>query len=100
MNGGYGGVVNIGGTSYLAHGGFGGGGVSFPTATYVVTAGGGGYSGGSGGLLGSYNNVFSVLPTTAHQGGGGGSFCGTRACDFGYNMPNSDGYATLTLMAS
>lgn len=74
LAGGYGGLN----AQWAAWGGFGGGGMS----VYGLNCGGGGYSGGE------------------TYGGGGGSFCGTGSCDFGYNVPNTPGYVTLTLLAT
>jgi tripartite motif-containing protein 56 len=76
VNGGAGGVENIG-----AIGGFGGGGSGWGS-TNQGGGGGGGYSGGGSGA------------TTGSQGGGGGSYSQTTISVIGYNRGN--GYLTIT----
>ena len=108
LYGGYGAVYSsyIANAGMVAKGGFGGGGVSLSGAAGApaglqITAGGGGYSGGAGG---QYPNIpypyFLSYEPRAALGGGGGSFCGgTGVCNFGYNTPNTNGYATIALMS-
>lgn len=76
VNGGYGGIENIGAT-----GGFGGGGSGWSN-TGEGGGGGGGYSGGGSGS------------TSNSQGGGGGSYSQTTISVIGYNRGN--GYLTIT----
>ena len=76
VNGGYGGLENIG-----AIGGFGGGGSGWGS-TNQGAGGGGGYSGGGSGA------------TTNSQGGGGGSYSQTTISVIGLNRGN--GYLIIT----
>jgi tripartite motif-containing protein 56 len=78
INGGYGGIENIG-----AIGGFGGGGSGWGS-TGQGGGGGGGYSGGGGDATGGFSG----------GGGGGGSYSQTAITFVGYNR--SHGYLTVS----